>query len=46
MTEEPPGHHPDPDPEELGDTSGEAPTPDEPPGHHPDPDPDEIEQDS
>jgi|tagenome__1003787_1003787.scaffolds.fasta_scaffold18831287_2 hypothetical protein len=46
MIEEPPGHHPDPDPDELGDTDGEPQNPEEPPGHHPDPDPDELEGDS
>jgi hypothetical protein len=43
-SEEPPGHHPDPDPDEL---PGDVPAPqgdpaDEPPGHDPDPDPDEL----
>jgi hypothetical protein len=40
---EPPGHDPDPDPDELDDPARETTSdPDEPPGHHPDPDPDEV----
>jgi hypothetical protein len=41
---EPPGHHPDPDPDELGGEEGGGTTsePDEPPGHHPDPDPSRL----
>ena len=41
---EAPGHHPDPDPDELGGGAPpEQPDPaDEPPGHDPDPDPDEL----
>ena len=43
--EEPPGHHPDPDPADLDEETDPDAGPEpgsEPPGHHPDPDPEEL----